>query len=220
MRSWLSRPWKGVLAGAQLDAGRDVFGGNFARLAAFVRYDENRGLGPDVGDSFDGSGESREKAGEIFIDAGVNYNQMSTDLTSPSTRTKGARELDDHFAVGARRFVSQHSDLGTRIETDGIQGHNLVGVRLLDYRYRFEGPMAASVFLGAARYNLATPAYGFYYGAGVQWRNLFPGWDLGADIRYADSVARDHLLPSDPHSTRPDSFYNITSLTLSISRHF
>jgi hypothetical protein len=39
-------------------------------------------------------------------------------------------------------------------------------------------------------------------------------------LRYADSVARDHLLPSDPSGARPDSFYNILSTTLSISRHF
>jgi len=67
-----------------------------------------------------------------------------------------------------------------------------------------------------------TPAYGIYYGGGLQWRNVLPGWYLGVDLRYADSVARDHLLPNDPPNVggRNDSFYNILSTTLSISRHF
>jgi hypothetical protein len=41
-------------------------------------------------------------------------------------------------------------------------------------------------------------------------------------LRYADSVARDHLLPNDPPNIggRTDSFYNILSTTLSVSRHF
>jgi hypothetical protein len=79
-----------------------------------------------------------------------------------------------------------------------------------------------NVFIGAARYALETPAYGIYYGAGLQWRNVVPGWDVGADYRYANSVARDHLLPGDPPAVgaRNDSFYNISIFTRSISRHF
>ncbi len=126
------------------------------------------------------------------------------------------------MAVGARRFVSDHSDLGARVEVDDIQGHSLIGVRALDYRYRFNGPLAVGFFLGAARYALATPAYGIYLGAGIQWRNIFPGWDLGIEERYADSIARDHLLPSDPPNigARNDSFYNILSTAVSVSYHF
>jgi hypothetical protein len=82
--------------------------------------------------------------------------------------------------------------------------------------------LAVSVFLGASRLDLATPAYGYYYGAGVQWRNLFPGIDLGLDLRYGDKIARDKLLPSDgpssgPDVKRPDQFYDLTGATLSIS---
>jgi hypothetical protein len=76
------------------------------------------------------------------------------------------------------------------------------------------------VFVGAARYDLATPAYGIYYGAGLQWRNVRPGWDIGLDARYAIKVARDHLLPADPTGVREDSFYDIYSSTLSLTRRF
>jgi hypothetical protein len=91
----------------------------------------------------------------------------------------------------------------------------------LDYRYRFDNPLALSVFLGAARYDLATPAYGYYLGAGLQWRNLFKHVDLGVDYRYADKVARDKLLPSDPApEPRPDEFFDISGTSLSISYRF
>ena len=38
------------------------------------------------------------------------------------------------------------------------------------------------------------------------------------DFRYADKIARDKLLPSDPAFVkRPDSFYDLTGATLSLS---
>jgi hypothetical protein len=218
-----SRPWHGVIVGGDVEAGRDVFGGNFSRLAGFIRYDEGGGsLGNAVADALSDESQPLLDKGELFVDVGANNNRQNVDLTTAATRANGPYKYGAHFAVGARRFVSDHSDLGARIEADDIQGHSLIGVRALDYRYRFNGPLALNVFIGAARYALATPAYGIYYGAGLQWRNVVPGWDVGADYRYANSVARDHLLPSDPPAVgaRNDSFYNISIFTLSISRHF
>ncbi len=112
--------------------------------------------------------------------------------------------------------------MGTRIEYDNISGHSLLGVRLIDYRYRFDNPLALEAFLGAERYELGTPAYGFYIGAGVQYRNVLPGCDIGIEYRYSDSIARDHLLASDPANVngRPDSFYDINSAIFNISYHF
>jgi len=216
-----SRPLAGAVVGAELDAGRDVFGGNFTRLAGYIRYDEGASLTGAFADVL-GSDGTEDKKGELFVDVGGNVNRQNIDLTSATTRYNGPYGGGYHFAFGARRFVSDHSDLGTRLEVDGIQGNNLLGVRLLDYRYRFNNPLALSFFLGAARYNLVTPAYGIYYGAGLQWRNLMPGWDLAFDYRYANSVARDHLVPGDPPDigARSDSFYNISSWTFAVSRHF
>ena len=113
------------------------------------------------------------------------------------------------------------SDLGARIELDEVDSHTLLSVRAIDYRYRFQNPLAMSVFVGASRYDVATPAFGLYYGAGIQWRNLFQGWDAGLDYRKALKVARDHLLPDDPSSAlRPDSFYSVRSLSLSLTKRF
>jgi hypothetical protein len=219
-----SRPFQGTVIGAEVDTGRDVFGGNFTRLAGFLRYNENGGgLATIVADMAYGQPQDEaDKAGEVFIDAGANASQQSYQPRGDVSGTTRSVDFGYHVGVGARRFVSDHSDLGARIEADNVQGHSLIGVRLIDYRYRFNGPLALAVFLGAARYDLVTPAYGFYAGAGLQYRNVLPGWDLGVDIRYADNVARDHLVPGDPATigAHNDSFYNIVSTTLSVSRHF
>ena len=214
-----SRPWKGVIVGGDFDAGRDSFGANFTRLDAFVRYDD-----PNASNSmfagFTGGGGEDEKSSEIFVSGGYNIYRVRTDLTDEPLRTTAPSEGGYHFEVGARRAVSEHNDLGTRLELDDIDGHSLIGVRLVDYRYRFWGPLAADAFFGAARYALDTPAYGYYYGIGLEWRNVLPHVDVGVDFRYDDSIARDHLLPTDPHVNRPDSFYDIWGGIAKISYHF
>ena len=220
-----SRPWHGVIVGGQVDAGNDAFGDSFSRLGVFVRYDDQgRGLTSTLLNAMGGdSGElGKDKSGEIFIDAGINRFKREVDLLDEQDRVTEPKKQTAHFAIGARRAASEHNDLGSRVEYDNIAGHSLIGVRLVDWRYRFDIPVAFGAYLGAARYNLATPAYGFYYGVGLQWRNVLPGWDIGADLRYDDSIARDRSLPGEPLSPvgRPDSFYDITSIIVSISRHF
>jgi hypothetical protein len=189
-------------------------------VAAFLRYDDPHasGLGGSMADAF-GSG-SDDKSGEIFVDAGLNIYQVTVDLENSNDKTTDPTKEGYHFAVGARRAVSDHNDLGTRVEFDDVEGHSLIGIRLIDYRYRFNGPIALDAFLGAARYALGTPAYGFYYGVGAQWRNVLPGWDVGVDLRYDDTLARDHLLPGDPTGSRPDSFYYVLGAVFSVSYHF
>jgi Capsule assembly protein Wzi len=217
-----SRPWSGVVVGGSIDAGRDVFGGNFTRLAGFVRLNENGGgLGSSIVEAMSADAQPTEKNGELFFDTGVNAGSESQSLTPTEHRQTGT-DIGYHVALGARRMVSDHSDLGARIEADNVQGHSLIGVRALDYRYRFRGPLALSVFVGAARYNLATPAYGVYLGSGLQWRDVIPGWDVGVDVRYAWNIQRDHLLPNDPPNVgaRNDSFYNVLTPTLFVSKHF
>ena len=211
-----SYPWRDYAVGAEVEAGQDVFGGHYARLAGFMRY------GDALRSSYsDGAFISHRADGaELFVDAGVNANRVSVDLSNVLPKYVTPLQFAPHVGFGARRKVSQHSDLGVRVEADDIRGHAFVAVRALDYRYRFRGPLAWNVFLGAARYAVATPAYGWYLGTGVQWREVLPGWDLGLDYRYGVKIARQHDLPTDPPSNRPDSFYDINSLSLYISRKF
>jgi hypothetical protein len=209
-----SRGVRGFTAGGEVLAGRDVFGESFSRIAGFVRF----------GDQWAQDGSSgwvddvvRPRGAELFADAGINFSELAIRLDGSPAQTESLG-VASHFAIGARRAVSERSDLGVRAEFDDIDGDLLFSVRALDYRYRFSSPLAVSVFVGASRLDLATPAYGYYYGAGVQWRNLLPGIDVGLDLRYGDKIARDKLLPTDPPSEkRPDSFYDLTGATLSLS---
>ena len=212
-----SRPIGAFTVGAEAYAGRDSLGESFSRLGAFFRYTGDTAAMPASFDA-DPVGPT-DKTAELFVEAGVSNNKMTvvpTETTEFTQRGSGA-----HIGLGARRAVSDNSDLGVRLELDDVEGHNLTSVRMIDYRYRFANPLALSVFLGASRYALATPAYGLYFGGGLQWRDVRPGWDIGLDVRQAKKVARDHLLPSDPQDPiRPDSFYTIDSYSISLTRRF
>ncbi|HEV8442451.1 MAG TPA: capsule assembly Wzi family protein [Steroidobacteraceae bacterium] len=214
-----SRTWKEFTLGGEGFAGRDVFGNNFQWFGAFVRYAQDGASAGLLADLTESS-HTDDPSAQVFVDAGMNANKVSVNPTENSVTTTGALNYSPHLAIGARRAVTAHGDLGARLELDRIDDHLLLAVRAVDYRYRFASPFALSGFLGAARYDLDTPAYGIYGGVGGQWRDIVKNWDLGMDLRFAWNVARDHLLPSDPQSVRPDSFYDIASATLYVSRRF
>jgi hypothetical protein len=217
-----THPWKDLTLGGEVEAGRDVFGKSFSRLSGFVRYggDEHT-RDDDSPDEETEASDQIEHGTELFVDAGVNANKLRIDLEKglPITTTKIA--YGPHLGFGARRAVSEKNDLGVRIELDqNVDGHTLLGARALDYRHRFTDHFALGLFAGVARYDLATPAYSLYGGLGGQWRNILPKWDLGVDFRYAQNVARNHVLATDVQGVRPDSFYKIESGTLYLTRRF
>jgi hypothetical protein len=214
-----SYPWKGYAVGAEIDGGRDVFGAHYVRVEGYLRD------GDALLNALDDSGTAafagdRPEGDELFVDAGANYYKVLLRPTS-DVRQYTSFKAGPHIGIGARRRVTTHQDLGVRLEADDISGRTLLSVRMLDYRYRFNGPLAFGVFLGASRYSLATPAYGLYLGAGLQWRNILPSWDLGVDFRDVVDAQRERDLRSDPQTGfRPDSFTSISSWTFSISRKF
>jgi hypothetical protein len=216
-----SRPWDGVTVGGEIYAGRDVFGQTFSRVSGFVRYGGDEHTRDDGSLDEDSYGGGPDKHGaEVFVDAGVNANEVHINLepTMPSTTTPWG--FGPHFGLGARRAVSDSNDLGVRLELDQVDSHSLIGVRALDYRHRFGDSFALNLFAGVDRYNLATPGYSVYGGLGAQWRNIIRKWDLGVDFRHAQNIARDHKLASDPQGVRPESFYKIESAILYLSRRF
>ena len=220
-----SHPWGTVTVGADATAGRDVDGSSFTRLAAFIRYGgDTPSHDEGAADEEDDSGQGLETHGaEWFVDAGLIGSQVHTDLNGSLPVTRSSLTFGPHLGLGARRAVSANNDLGVRLEVDGVEGHSLIGVRALDYRHRFGDAFAVSLFAGADRYDLATPAYSIYYGAGIEWRNLFgalPGWSLGLDYRHGQNIARDRVLPTDITGPRPESFYKIDSGVLYLTRHF
>jgi hypothetical protein len=213
----------GFTAGAEITAGRDTLGNDYRRLAGFVRFGDEWNEGGPTGNWE--SGAERPHGANLFVDVGAAASEVTIRLGDGSDKQKLSMETTPHLGIGARRSVSQHVDLGVRVEVDRIDDNLLLAVRAIDYRYRFGSPLALTAFLGAARYDLATPAYGYYLGAGLQWRDILPRFDLGLDLRYADKVARDRFDETDADTstepdTRPDSFYDITSATLSLSYRF
>ncbi len=213
-----TRPWHGYAVGAEIQAGRDVFGGHFIRLEGTLRDGEALFGGDSSGAAaFAGA---RPKGDWLFVQTGVNYYRMLVNPVSTLrfyTHWAGSPDL----TIGALRRVSKHQDLGVALDADAISGRLLLGLRMLDYRYRFDWPIAVHAFVGAARYSLATPAYGLYLGAGVQWRQFMPGWDLGLDFRNVVKANRQRDLRSDPQGgAGPYSFTSTYSYTLYVSRRF
>ena len=216
-----SRPWRDLTIGGEVFGGRDVYGKSFSRLSGFVRYGGDEHTRDDASlneDSYAGGPDAH--GAELFVDAGMSVSKVRADVQQGIPIPTSKWGFGPHIGVGARRAVSANNDLGVRLEVDEADHHSLIGVRAVDYRYRFSEHFALGLYAGVARYNLATPAYSLYAGLGSQWRNILPKWDLGIDFRYAQNVARDHVLASDPQGVSPDSFYKIETGLLYLSRRF
>jgi hypothetical protein len=214
-----SYPLKDYMIGSQIDYGRDVFGAHYTRVSAFLRYGD--ALHSDGGEAEEDAPAARPEGMEFHIDAGAVASSVIADITSNTPRVNSGTGYGPHLTVGARRAASEHQDLGAALEADDVHGVSLLSARIIDYRYRFDNPLALNLFIGAARYAALTPAYGFYFGAGLQWRNVLPHWDVGIDLRYASNVNRLRTLPSEPQGGyRPDAYYDITLGTLYVSRKF
>jgi hypothetical protein len=215
-----SYPWRDYVVGSQVDYGRDVFGAHQTRVSAFLRYGDALHSG-ESGEPEEYGPSARPEGMEFHIDAGAVASNVVADITAITPRVSSGVGFGPHLAIGARRAASAHQDLGAALEADDLHGVSLFSARIVDYRYRFENPLALNLFLGAARYAAPTPAYGPYFGAGLQWRDVLPRWDVGIDFRYASKVNRTRTLPSDPQGGyRADAYYDITYGTLYVSRKF
>jgi hypothetical protein len=215
-----SYPWRDYVIGSQVDYGRDVYGAHYTRVSAFLRYGDALHSGESA--EAEGYGPAARPEGmEFHIDAGLVASSVIADITSNTPRTSSGVGYGPHLTIGGRRAASEHQDLGAALEADGVHGLSFLGARFFDYRYRFDNPAALNLFIGVGRYAAPTPAYGFYYGAGMQWRNVLPNWDVGIDLRYASKINRLRTLPSDPQGGyRFDAYYDITLGTLYVSRKF
>ena len=156
---------------------------------------------------------------EVFVDVGVHGTRVEADVANETSNTEST-ESGLHLGVGVRRALAGRGDIGARLELDDIDSNLLVSVRALDYRYHVSDRLAFGAFFGAARLDLATPAYGYYLGGGAHLIELLPNWDLSVELRLGDKIARDNLLPSDPQGGRPDNFYDLSGISLYLSRRF
>lgn len=157
-------------------------------------------------------------AGEAFVDVGVNGTHVEADIaTLPEKITSDPSGL--HLGGGFRRELEAGS-IGARIELDDLDGDLLLAVRAFDYRRHVSERFALTAFAGAARLDVGTPAHGYYIGGGLQIKELWPRWSLSLDLRLGDKLARDNLLPTDPQGGRPDNFYDLSGVTIYLSRGF
>jgi hypothetical protein len=154
---------------------------------------------------------------DVFVDVGLHGTHVEADVATFTRTTTSESGL--HLGLGVRRELAKGS-IGARAEIDDIDGDLLLAVRALDYRRHLTQRFAVTAFLGAARLDLATPAYGYYLGTGVQLKELWPSWDLGIDLRYGDKIARDNLLPTDPRGGKDDNFYDLSGIAVYLSRRF
>lgn len=213
---------RGFAVEAGVQVGKDVFGDSFARLAASVDLAQSgprfsRGTYEPTSES---DWASNWDTTQVFVDAGVSYGSVKKifGVDIPNVRTDS--EFTPHIAFGARRPVSRRSDFGVRVELDRLDGENLLSLRALDYRFRFNPRLALNGFFGAARYDFGLPSYGYYYGVGAQLMNILPGWDLSLDARHHEKLGRDKTLPDDPPLTsdRTRLFFDADTIALYLSR--
>jgi hypothetical protein len=156
---------------------------------------------------------------EPFVDLGLNSSRVGAKIANQQARiTTNTTGL--HLGLGVRRELPKGSNIGVRLELDDVDSNMLLAIRALDYRFNLSQRLGLNAFAGAARLNLATPAYGYYFGGGVQFKDLRPKWDLGLDLRYGDKIARDNLLPTDPQGGSPDNFYDLTGISVYLSWRF
>jgi len=204
---------------AELLAGRDVFGESFARLGISFDFADTRSAAPYRSNEDLDSDPNVD----LFVDVGASRNHLYNILDATIPNFYSDYSVDYHLGAGARRRVSNHNDLGVRVEFDRVGGNQLISFRALDYRYRFNSKFGVNGFFGAARYEVNLPAYGYYWGGGLQYLNFLPKWDLGFDIRHHEKLGRDKtLLPTDPpiSPVRTRMFFDINGLSLYVSRRW
>lgn len=154
---------------------------------------------------------------EVLVDFGVSSTKVMADIANAtsivSTTTSGY-----HVGVGVRRALKAGS-VGVRLDLEDVDSNLLIAVRALDYKHAFSERLSIGGFLGAARLDLATPAYGYWLGGALEY-DFSKRWAVSLDLQIGDKLARDNLLPSDPQGGRPDNFYDLRGISIYLSRRF
>ena len=154
---------------------------------------------------------------EVLVDFGMNWTQVRADIANAPSVTQ-TDSSGYHIGAGVRRAL-KHGSIGVRLELEDVDSNGLIAVRALDYKHAFSERLSIGGFLGAARLDLATPAYGYWLGGALEY-DFSPKWALSFDLRIGDKLARDNLLPTDPQGGRPDNFYDLRGVGVYLSRRF
>ena len=157
---------------------------------------------------------------EVFVDIGINgVSRRGGHRRS----TRHDNEQLERRACGDRNQACTRGggDIGARLEIDDVDSDLLFAVRALDYRFHPSERLAVGAFFGAARLDLATPAYGYYLGGGVHFKELLKvGSRARAALRRQDR-ARQRAAFRPARRRRPDdNFYDLSGVSLYLSRRF
>jgi hypothetical protein len=214
-----SAPWHSFELAAGVDLGRDMLGKSFGRLSLTL-YAAGDARNSTLAYMASAGKAAANPAVERFVEVGMLTGRLRYEEDVYVLPSRITSERAPHYGIGVRRSVSKRSDFGARLEIDNLHGHNMYSIRALDYRLRAGEHLAFTGFFGFSRYELTTPAHGYYAGAGVQWRDLRPGWDLNLEERYFDRIVRKKLSPAERIIIWPNEFYTMPGIGLSLSRRF
>lgn len=157
----------------------------------------------------------------IDVDVGIVYSDVSPSETSPVDGDFSSGDVGYHFGVGAYRNSPESPWIyGVKLEAQDVIGNNLFSLRAIDIGYRFTPKITFNGFLGAARFDLTTPATGWRIGLGGRyWYS--DHWALAAEFTFGDKLARDKVLPEEnPGIGSPDIFYDVTQLSVHLKYKF
>jgi hypothetical protein len=126
----------------------------------------------------------------VAVEIGAAYSDVESSGAGPDDGVDGT-DTGYHFGVGAYRNQDESRWVyGVKLEAEDVQGNMLLGLRAIDVGFLITPRITLKGFLGAARYDLATAAYGWRVGLGASYQ-LAEHWVLAADIVYNDKLARD-----------------------------
>lgn len=157
----------------------------------------------------------------IDVDLGVVYSDVTPSEPSPIDGDFSDGDTGYHIGVGAYRNRDDSKWVyGVKLELQDVVGSSLLSVRAIDVGYEMTPRFTINGYLGATRYDLSTPAYG--YRAGLGGRYWFSQrWALSAEASYGDAAARDKLLPEEqPITGSPDIFFDIVQLSIYLKYKF
>ena len=156
---------------------------------------------------------------EYVVDIGVSAGQTESRVNGGPTTDSGT-DGSVYLGLGVRRQINDKSTIGVGFTLDTFDSATFLAIRAIDYRHQIRQRYYAHFFAGAARLNLATPAYGWYLGAGIEIGEVADDWNIGIDLRFGDKVARDNLLPTEASDRSPDNFHDVTAISVYLSRRF
>jgi hypothetical protein len=167
---------------------------------------------------------------EVLVDFGVNSTRVEADIANFATYSSIFTSSSSGYHVGAGvRRALKRGTFGVRLELDDVETkaslaadnehHLLIALRALDYKHAFTQKLSIGGFVGAARLDLATPAYGYWLGGALEY-DFSPHWAVSFDLRIGDKLARDNLLPAVDQGSRPDNFYDLRGFSLYLSHRF